>query len=189
MSDVNSDLTDYLTTSGIASKKVIDYSIKNKELNQSEYNKPFVVNSTISTESLINEHKTDYPTKKRLKKYNFKLGSIIGTQSQLYSNSERVNPIEIRYPNFYEYSITIKIPRGYKIKDAEKININKKYVSNGNITAKFQSTYTINKNLLTITIEEFYKSLKYSKAKYQDFREVINAAADFNKLEITFIKN
>jgi hypothetical protein len=107
----------------------------------------------------------------------------------LYSYSERVNPIEIRYPNFYEYSITIKIPRGYKIKDAEKININKKYVSNGNITAKFKSNYTINKNLLTITIEEFYKSLKYSKAKYQDFREVINAAADFNKLEITFIKN
>lgn len=189
LSDVNSDLTDYLTTSGIASKKVIDYSIKNKELNQSEYNKPFVVNSTISTESLINEHKTDYPTKKRLKKYNFKLGSIIGTQSQLYSDSERVNPIEIRYPNFYEYSITIKIPRGYKIEDAKKINIDKKYVSNGNITAKFKSNYTINKNLLTITIEEFYKSLKYSKAKYQDFREVINAAADFNKLEITFIKN
>jgi|TARA_B110000444_G_scaffold5718_1_gene5279 hypothetical protein len=189
LTDANSDLTDYLTTSGIASKKVIDYSIKNKELNQSEYNKPFVVNSTISTESLINEHKTDYPAKKRLKKYNFKLGSIIGTQSQLYSDNERVNPIEIRYPNFYEYSINIKIPRGYKVEDANRININKKYVSNGNITAKFHSTYTINKNLLTITIEEFYKSLKYSKAKYQDFREVINAAADFNKLEITFIKN
>ena len=107
----------------------------------------------------------------------------------MYSDNERVNPIEIRYPNFYEYSINIKIPRGYKVEDANRININKKYVSNGNITAKFHSTYTINKNLLTITIEEFYKSLKYSKAKYQDFREVINAAADFNKLEITFIKN
>ena len=55
--------------------------------------------------------------------------------------------------------------------------------------AKFESKYSIEKNILIISIEEYYKSLKYSKSRYKEFRDVINAAADFNKLEITFVKN
>ena len=55
--------------------------------------------------------------------------------------------------------------------------------------ARFESEFSIEKDMLIISIEEYYKSLRYSKSKYKEFRDVINAAADFNKLEITFIKN
>ena len=75
-----------------------------------------------------------------------------------------------------------------KLKRVENININENYISNGDIIAKFQSNYSIQGNKLNISIQEFYKSLNYSKSKYSDFRKVINAAADFNKLNIVFVR-
>ena len=180
------EFKDYLTTSGIKGKKIIEYSIINKDIYQPIYNNPFIVKSIISAESvLISNNKT---SKKKTKRYTFKLGSVIGTQSELYSNNKRINPIEIRYPNYYDYKISIKIPRGYKVEGIENININENYISNGERIAKFESRYVIEGNKLNISIEEFYKSLNYSKSKYNDFRKVINAAADFNKLDIVFIR-
>ena len=185
--NLNSDeFKDYLTTSGIKGKKIIEYSIINKEIYQPIYNNPLIVKSVISAESvLISDNKT---SKKKTKRYIFNLGSVIGTQSELYSNNKRINPIEIRYPNYYDYKISVKIPRGYKVEGIENININENYISNGEIIAKFKSNYVIEGNRLYISIEEFYKSLNYSKSKYNDFRKVINAAADFNKLDIVFIR-
>ena len=185
--NLNSDeFKDYLTTSGIKGKKIIKYSIINKDIYQPIYNNPFIVKSIISAESvLISNNKTN---KKKTKRYTFNLGSVIGTQSELYSNNKRINPIEIRYPNYYDYKISVKIPRGYKVEGIENININENYISNGEIIAKFESRYVIEGNKLNISIEEFYKSLNYSKSKYNDFRKVINAAADFNKLDIVFIR-
>ena len=182
------EFKDYLTTSGLEGKEIIEYSIENKNIYQSSYNKPFIVSSIVSSDSLINRH-TIYTDEKNPKTYKFKLGSIIGTQSELYNDKARVNPIEIKYPNFYDYIIRLRIPRGYRVIDLEKINIAKNYTSSGNVVAKFESKYSIEKNMLIISIEEYYKSLKYSKSRYEEFRDVINAAADFNKLEITFIKN
>ena len=180
------EFKDYLTTSGIKGKKIIEYSIINKDIYQPIYNNPFIVKSIISAESvLISDNKT---SKKKTKRYTFNLGSVIGTQSELYSNNKRINPIEIRYPNYYDYKISVKIPRGYKVEGIENININENYISNGEIIAKFESRYVIEGNKLNISIEEFYKSLNYSKSKYNDFRKVINAAADFNKLDIVFIR-
>ncbi|MGY8919095.1 MAG: hypothetical protein ACKVJ4_01870, partial [Flavobacteriales bacterium] len=182
-----SNFKDYLTTSGIKGKKIIDYSVENDKVFQRIYNNPFIVNSVISSDSIISRHVLNIPVKKS-KIYKFQLGSIIGTQSELYSNKTRVSPIEIKYPNYYEYDITVKIPRGYKIEGVEKININESYISNGNIIAKFESKYRVLGDTLVISIEEFYKSLKYSKYRYNEFRNVINAAADFNKLEILFVR-
>ena len=181
------DFKDYLTTSGIRGKKTIDYSIENDDIFQPIYNNPFIVNSVISSNSIISRHVLNIPVKKS-KIYKFQLGSIIGTQSELYSNKTRVSPIEIKYPNYYEYNISVQIPRGYKIEGVEKININENYISNGNIIAKFESKYRVIGDTIVISIEEFYKSLKYSKYRYNEFRNVINAAADFNKVEILFVR-
>ena len=181
----SNELIDYLTTSGLKGKKIIEYSVSNKDIYQPIYNNPFIVKSIISTESLLKKQNSN---NKKTKKYVFNLGSVIGTQSELYTNKKRINSIEIRYPNYYDYKISVKIPRGYKIEGVENININENYISNGNIIAKFQSNYSIEGNKLNISIQEFYKSLNYSKSKYNDFRKVINAAADFNKLNIVFVR-
>ena len=58
-----------------------------------------------------------------------------------------------------------------------------------NVTAQFKSSANFEKNRLGIKISEFYNSLKYEKNRYNEFRDVINAAAEFYNLEIELSKN
>ena len=171
---------DYLTASGIENKKVINYEIINAELFQKNYNTPFIVNSKISTESLTTKIKNGYQVK---------IGNVIGMQSQLYEDIDRFHPIEITYPNQYDYRIIVKIPKGYSIEGLEGLVFNKSYISlMGNKICKFESNYEINENELVISIQEYYKTLRYQKNRYNEFRDVINSAADFYNTSIRFIK-
>ena len=173
-------LKDYLTASGIENKKVINYEIINAELFQKNYNTPFIVNSKISTESLTTKIKNGYQVK---------IGNVIGMQSQLYEDIDRFHPIEVTYPNQYDYRIVVKIPKGYIIEGLEGLVFNKSYISlMGNRICKFESNYEINENELVISIQEFYKTLRYQKNRYNEFRDVINSAADFYNTSIKFIK-
>lgn len=167
---------DYLTGSGIEDKVVESYEALNTELLQLEYNKPFKTRSTISSESLLEEVGDSYL---------FQIGKVIGTQSELYQETKRVNPIEMQYPNQYDYTITINIPKGYTAEGLEELNIDKSYKSvKGNKLCKFESSYKLEGNKVIITIQEFYKSNEYDLNRYEEFREVINAASDFNKTAI-----
>jgi len=173
-------LKDYLTASGIENKKVINYEIVNAELFQKNYNTPFIVNSKISTESLTTKIKNGYQ---------LKIGNVIGMQSQLYEDIDRFHPIEITYPNQYDYRIVVKIPKGYIIEGLEGLIFNKSYISlMGNKICKFESNYEINETELVISIQEYYKTLRYQKNRYNEFRDVINSAADFYNSSIIFIK-
>ena len=171
---------DYLTATGIANKKVLNYDIINGELFQKNYNTLFIVNSTISTESLTTKTENEYVVK---------IGNVIGIQSQLYEEIDRFHPIEITYPNQYDYRIVVKIPKGYIIEGLEGLIFNKNYISlMGNKICKFESNYEINENELVISIQEFYKNLRYQKNRYNEFRDVINSASDFHNTSIKFIK-
>lgn len=171
---------DYLTATGIANKKVLNYDIINGELFQKNYNTPFIVNSKISTESLTTKIENEYVVK---------IGNVIGMQSQLYEEIDRFHPIEITYPNQYDYRIVVKIPKGYIIEGLEGLIFNKNYISlMGNKICKFESNYEINENELVISIQEFYKNLRYQKNRYNEFRDVINSASDFHNTSIKFIK-
>ena len=171
---------DYLTATGIENKKVINYEIINAELFQKNYNTPFIVNSKISTESLTTKIKNGYEVK---------IGNVIGMQSQLYEEIDRFHPIEITYPNQYDYRIVVKIPKGYIIRGLEGLVFNKSYISlMGNKICKFESNYEINETELVISIQEFYKTLRYQKNRYNEFRDVINSASDFYNTSIKFMK-
>ena len=52
----------------------------------------------------------------------------------------------------------------------------------------FQSDYTIKDNILEISIKEYYKEIFAPLARYEDFRKVINASADFNKVTLVLEK-
>jgi hypothetical protein len=41
---------------------------------------------------------------------------------------------------------------------------------------------------VVVKVHEDYKSIYYPKVKFQDFRKVVNAAADFNKIIVVFEK-
>lgn len=170
------DFEDYLTGSGIEDKVVTSYTPGNTNMTQLVYNTPFLVNSTITSESLLEEAGDSYI---------FQVGKVIGTQSELYQETERVNPIEMQYPNKYDYTIVVHIPKGYTVEGLESLIIKKELKdAEGVQKCKFESNYKLKGNKLTITIQEFYKDNEYDIAEYEEFRTVINAASDFNKASI-----
>lgn len=172
------DYKDYLTGSGIEDKEILNYETFNNDMNQLEYNIPFEVKTTISSEMLLEDAGDSYI---------FQIGLVIGTQSELYQETERINPIEMIYPNRYNYEIIVNIPEGYTVEGLESLIIDKRYIaSNGKETAKFESNYKLEGNKIIITIEEFYKTHEFDLHKYEEFRNVINAASDFNKAAILF---
>ncbi|WP_431134456.1 hypothetical protein [Psychroserpens mesophilus] len=171
---------DYLTGSGIEDKEILSYETFNTDMNQLEYNIPFQVKTTISSEVLLEDAGDSYI---------FQIGLVIGTQSELYQETERINPIEMIYPNRYNYEIIVNIPEGYEVEGLESLVIDKSYVArNGEKTAKFESNYKLEDDKIVITIEEFYKTHEFDLNRYEEFREVINAASDFNKAAILFKK-
>lgn len=173
-------LVDFFTVNGLDNKKVSNYNIKNFDISHNTFNTPLEITSTISTSDLIEE--------KEGLTY-LKIGKVIGLQSNLFDEKERINPIEINFPNSYDYNIKVNIPRGYKIVDFSELNKSKEYISvDGNSTAKFLSKATVSGNVLNINIKEYYKELRYSKKRYQEFREVINAAAKFYESSVRIEK-
>jgi len=173
-------LVDFFTMNGLDNKKVSKYNIKNFDISHNTFNTPLEITSTISTSDLIEE--------KEGLTY-LKIGKVIGLQSNLFDEKERINPIEINFPNSYDYNIKVNIPRGYKIVDFSELNKSKEYISvDGNSTAKFLSKATVNGNVLNINIKEYYKELRYNKKRYQEFREVINAAAKFYESSVRIEK-
>ena len=164
-------LIDYFTINGLNNKKVTNYNIKNFNISNNSYNTPLRINSTITTTELVEE--VDGLVY-------LKVGKVIGLQSNLFDDNKRINEIEINFPNSYEYQIEVEIPKGYRVSDYSELNKAKEFLSvDGSITAKFNSKATLNNNKINIVINEFYKNLRYDKGRYQEFREVINAAAKF----------
>ena len=170
------EFEDNVTASGIEDKVILAYNTKHEDIMQLEYNKPYIIEANFSSESLLEEAGDSYI---------FQIGKVIGTQSELYQETKRVNPIEMNYPNQYDYTITVNIPDGYTAEGLDALNIDKSYISvRGHKLCKFESGYKLEGNKLIITIQEFYKSNEYDLNRYEEFREVINAASDFNKAAI-----
>lgn len=168
---------DYITASGIENKTVESYELLNDKLYQEEYNVPFAVNSKIKTGALLEEAGDSYI---------FEVGKVIGIQSELYQEKERVNPIEMQYPNRYNYSIKVVIPEGFIPEGLESLVISEELVYNNKALCSFNSSYKIEGDTIVISIEEIYSVSKYPKENYNEFRKVINAASDFNKATILF---
>lgn len=133
---------------------------------------PLTVTGTIKTEKLIELAGNNYL---------FKIGSVIGKQADLYEKKERIADIEIGNLHFYERTIEFEIPDGYIVKNLNDLNIN---VEDDEKTIGFFSSYKQEGNKVIVTIREYYDQIKYDKSSYDIFRQVVNAAADFNKITL-----
>ncbi|KGL62699.1 DUF3857 domain-containing protein [Polaribacter sp. Hel1_85] len=116
------------------------------------------------------------------RKYLFKLGDLIGQQIQLYQEKERVLPLEEQFHRSYFRTLTINIPEGYKITNLEDINIDNSFSKNGKELFSFKSFYKLEGNTVTITADEHYRENIVQVDMYEEYRTVINSAADFNKI-------
>ncbi|ULC59854.1 DUF3857 domain-containing protein [Flaviramulus sp. BrNp1-15] len=130
---------------------------------------------------------TEALTEKAGKKYLFKVGDLIGEQIQLYQEKERALPVENEFTRSYYRTINIKIPDGYRIANLEDINIKNFFIKDGEEQLIFHSYYEVkNNNELVITADEHYRENIIETENYEDYRTVINSAADFNKLVLVF---
>lgn len=117
-----------------------------------------------------------------------KVGALIGPQTEMYRDDKRVLPVENDYNRLYRRQIRITIPDGYVLKNPDDLKFDVRYRDNNNTPFVFISTYTLKGNLLQVDIEEYYREISVTVARYEDFRKVVNAAADFNKVTLVLEK-
>lgn len=142
--------------------------------------KPLIIKGNIEMPHLI---------EKAGNKYLYKIGMIIGPQFELYQEKPRKTNVELGYPHGFVRNIELIIPDGYKISNLKDLNFDVKLTENGKDGAYFVSSYKQEGNKLLITINEQYINTFYPISKYNDYKNVVNAAADFNKVTLIFEKN
>lgn len=155
--------------------EINDVKIVEGDLTYSNWDRPFVVNTTFSTESYLEQAGNSLL---------FKVGDLIGAQSELYQEKERVYEIENQNNRGYLRKIQVNIPDGYKVQNPDDIKIKEQVKEGDRVIYLFDSTYEIKGNKLSIMIDEFYDEIYYPADKFEGFRKVINAAADFNKVTL-----
>ena len=141
--------------------------------------KPFVMNLEYEGKDLV---------QKAGDSYLFSVGKIIGAQMEFYQETKRVLPVEIDYPHSYFRTIKIILPEGVTVKNLEKFNLNFKMDVGGKTEAVFVSSYKSGKNEITVENTEYYKIMNYPLEQFEEYKAVINAAADFNKIVIILNK-
>ncbi|QHI35871.1 hypothetical protein IMCC3317_12190 [Kordia antarctica] len=137
--------------------------------------KPFIITVAVESDALV---------EKAGKKYLFKVGDLIGRQMQLYQEKKRVLPVENEFQRSYIRTINIEIPAGYKVSNLDDIKINNSYTKKGKKVLSFLSEYELKDNMLTITANEYYRMNIIPASEYEEYRKVINSAADFNKITL-----
>lgn len=118
----------------------------------------------------------------------FKVGELIGPQVEMYREDDRMTDIENDYNRGYERIIKIKIPEGYTVKNPHDLRFDVTYREDDRTPYLFQSVYNLENQLLTVVIKEYYKEIIAPVKRYEDYRKVINAAADFNKVTLVLEK-
>ncbi len=135
--------------------------------------KPFIIEGDVSTSELIEIAGN---------KIMVKIGLIIGKQDELFHDDERKLEIENSYNRIYNRYIEFEIPKNYKVLNPEDLNIDIFYEKDGERTMTFTSTYKIEGNIIKNEVVEYYKNIIYPIELYENYRKVINAAADFNNI-------
>jgi hypothetical protein len=110
------------------------------------------------------------------------VGALIGPQTELYAELERIQPITTANNKCYSFEIRIAIPDGYKYEGAQNVEIDNEFDDGaGNKYAGFKSTVKVEGTEVVIEIYEYYDVVNIDKKYYEDYRRVINSAADYNK--------
>jgi hypothetical protein len=140
---------------------------------------PFIVEGDLKTSAAL---------EKAGNKYLFKIGTLIGPQAELYQEDERKTDVENQFNHGYYREINFTIPEGYKISNTDALNIDVFDSENSERTMEFKSSFKLEGNKLKVIIDEDYRKIDFPLAKFEAFRKVINASADFNKIVLVLEK-
>jgi hypothetical protein len=164
---------------GTKSDQIRKYELQNQELDQKDPYVPFTISARVHSAELV---------EKAGIKIIVKIGDLIGEQVQLYDEKERQTNIDVGYPHALNRKIVLRIPQGYTVKNLKDLEIKESYEEGNEVRFNFKSRYELEKDLLTVYIEENYNSTSYPKSIFAAFRKVINASADFNKIALVLEK-
>lgn len=164
---------------GTNSENIVSSKIENQDFESYTENKPFILNAEVKASELV---------EKAGNKILIKIGDIIGPQVEMYQEKPRQFPMELDYPHILDRKIKFTIPEGYSIKNPDDLKIDHTHKENGTPTMGFTSTYTLEGNTLTVHVHEQYRLTMYPISLYEEYKTIINAAADFNKIVLVLEK-
>ena len=140
---------------------------------------PITLDVTFQTQELIENAGNDLL---------FHIGETIGKQSELYQEQTRKLPIHVGILHGYYRKIVFQIPSGYKVANPENLVMKVSMKNGDQISCVFTSEAEIKGDQLIIVSHEYYSDESYPASRYNEFRDVINASADFNKRTILLKK-
>ena len=164
---------------GTNSENIVSTKLENKDFESYTENKPFVLNASVKASELV---------EKAGSKVLVKIGEIIGPQVEMYQEKPRQFPMELPYAHTLKRKIEFTIPAGYSVKNLNELSIKDTYEESGQLTMGFVSSYKQEGNKITVEIVEEYRKTFYPLSQYEDFKKIINASADFNKIVLVLDK-
>lgn len=168
---------EFLRSCGGEGAEVKNIKSSNFNMNSEEMYQPFKLQATIESSGIV---------EKAGDSYIISIGQVIGQQVEMYQDHARQNPIDLDFPHAYKRILKLKIPEGYTAKGLDKLKMN--IVANDKKQMGFVSDYTMTGNEITVTVDEYYEVTSLPASAYEPFRNVINAAADFNKIKLVLEK-
>lgn len=162
------------------STNISNIKVQNAAFKDYFSNKPLIISGEIKSTEMVERAGS---------KMLLKIGEIIGPQEQMYQEKPRKLSIELVYPHLLERKITLEVPRGYTIKNLSDLNMNVSFTENDVVTMGFVSSYIQEENKIHVSVVETYRNLQYPLSQFENFKKVINAAADFNKIVLVLEKN
>ena len=115
-------------------------------------------------------------------------GEIIGPQVELYDQENKERSAESDFNRWYYRRLIFRVPEGYRIVNPEAAEMNITGTSGGEATFGFVSTWTYTGDTYTVDIDEYYRQIFIEPSEFSGFRNVVNAAANFNKIVLILEK-
>ncbi|MFD1468194.1 DUF3857 domain-containing protein [Hymenobacter caeli] len=154
--------------------------VRNAERGVNPLDKPFIVEGQCESASLLD---------KAGPRYLFKIGTLLGSQTELYQTETRQFDVENEHNRRYLRTIRFDVPPGYSVRNLADLNVD---VKAGPDAVKpvydFRSSYVQQGQTVTVTIAEHYREVRWPKADFEAFRAVVNAAANWNKVVLVLDK-
>jgi hypothetical protein len=116
------------------------------------------------------------------------IGESIGPQMEMYFDEDRKIVAEYSNNRQYYRKIIVNVPEGYRIVNPEVADFNITEKSGDDIIYAFVSSHTYEGNVFTVSIDEYYKEIFTKLEHFEGFKNVVNAAADFNKVVLVLEK-
>lgn len=110
------------------------------------------------------------------------LGKAIGPQVEMYFEDDRSQEAENQFNRSYYREIEFKVPDGYRIKNPEASAMAVIEKDGEDPLYVFDSTYSYEGQMYKVIIDEYYKQVYVPEKHFEGFKDVVNAAADFNKV-------